>query len=42
MRLTDHDGDTVVGVMSTTNRAMWAGVGYAAVQAETDQHPRSL
>jgi hypothetical protein len=39
VRLTGHDGDSVVGVMSTTNRAMWAGAGYAAVQARQTSTP---
>lgn len=33
VRLTDHDGTRVVGIMSTSNRALWQGVGYSSVQA---------
>ena len=39
VRLVAHDGDPTVGVISTAGRAMWGGVGYAAVQARRTATP---
>jgi peptidoglycan hydrolase-like amidase len=39
VRLEGHDGDPTVGVVSTTRRAMWRGVGYMALQARATSTP---
>ena len=39
VRLVGHDNATVVGVISTTKRAMWAGVGYSSLQARATSTP---
>lgn len=39
VRLVGHDGATFVGVMSTSGRAMWAGTGYASLQARQTSTP---
>jgi peptidoglycan hydrolase-like amidase len=39
VRLEGHDGDATVGVVSTTRRAMWGGVGYMALQARATSTP---
>lgn len=33
VRLVEHDSATIVGVMSTSKRAIWRGVGYSSIQA---------
>jgi peptidoglycan hydrolase-like amidase len=39
VHLMGHDGDSTVGVVSTTRRAMWRGVGYMSLQARATATP---